>query len=149
MPEVIDSLHLICARLAVIPVAALMLGCSSVITLRVTDPATGDPIEGLRVERYRPASRVEKVFNPVGTTYHPLTLAQSTVTDTNGVAVFSRATPTDVYRLYATATTALDIAVSKVHVKVSHHPDKSTTSSWVYSVWMENGAIRHLAEPVK
>ena len=149
MREVIDSLQLCGLRIAVIPVLSLLLGCSSVIQVRVTDATSGNPVEGLRIERYCPASRIEKIFNPVATTYHPLTLAESTITDTNGIASFSRSTSEDVYRVYASVTGGLDIAVSKQCVQVSPNTSKSPTSNWVYSVWMENGAIKHLAEPVK
>ncbi len=74
------KLHLVLAGV----VFAFAGGCSSSVSISVTDANSGAPAVGIRVEQYKPVSRAAKILNPIGATYHPSRLADTKTTDARG-----------------------------------------------------------------
>ena len=89
-------------------VAGLAIGCTPKATLHLTDGASV-AIIGARVERYRPAFLVEKIVNPIGTFYHPNTLAEKEITDCDGRVVIGLPTEGGYYMIYAGANQKITV----------------------------------------
>lgn len=68
-------------------VLAILAGCVTSVPLTVTNPVSGDPIDGVQVCRFRDVNRWEKITNPVGSFYHPRIRAESVTTDMEGKAL--------------------------------------------------------------
>jgi len=124
-------------------VLTLLTGCSDSITVRVVDQASGRPIAGALVHRDRPASRFQKIVNPIGTTYHPLTTAESRWTDTKGLCVMTKLEQTDVLRIFVATNAPLTVTVGDRTLSLS--PGTNAATSLVYSVWQEAGSEKILA----
>src|SRR6218665_3530421 len=91
--------------------SAFFAGCADDVTVRVVDQATSRPVIGALVHRDRPASRLEKITNPIGTTYHPLTTTESRWTDTNGSCVLRKPEKADVLRIFVATSEPLTVTV--------------------------------------
>ena len=63
----------------------VLSGCRSHdVVVRIVEKTSGNPVKEVLVERYQPASWLGKIINPVGTTYHPLTMAEMHLTNIDG-----------------------------------------------------------------
>lgn len=136
--------HLTVILCSLVAAVLFLAGCSDGVSVRVTEQKTGHPVSGALVHRDRPASRFGKITNPVGTTYHPLTTADSRWTDTNGTCVLTKLEQTDVLRIYVATATPLSLTVGDRVLSLS--PGTNTFTSWVYSVWQEAGSPKILVE---
>src|SRR6266511_479563 len=95
-------------------VLSQLIGCSSAMTVTIAlkDKSSGEPADGIRVERHRPVSASEKLFDPIDASYHPLRLAETKNTDKNGEVIFGKSNPRDVYRIFSGNRRPLTITVS-------------------------------------
>ena len=123
---------------------AFFAGCSDEVTVRVVDQATTRPVVGALVHRDRPSSGLEKITNPIGTTYHPMTTAESRWTDTTGSCVITGPKQTDVLRIFVATGAPLTVMIGDRTLSLS--PGTNATSSLVYSVWQDAGSPKVLAE---
>ena len=129
--------------LGFLSVAALFFaGCSHNIVVRVAEQKTGQPVVGALVHRDRPASRLEKITNPVGTTYHPLTTAEARWTDADGSCVLSQPKETDILRFFVPTRDPLTATVGDRTWELS--PGTTSGESLVYSVWQKGGPTKVL-----
>ena len=128
--------------------AFLVGGCSSSLRINLKDAASEKPLAGIRVERARPVSTAAKLFNPVGSFYHPLEVAESGTTDSNGDFTFAQSGRGDVYRVYAVSQ-PFDGTVQGLSVRLAPDAKLSPAKAWSYAVWLEDGALRHSTWPVK
>ena len=130
----------------IIGLVALLAGCNNDnVAIRVTDQGTGYPIPGICIEKYEPSSLFQRIFNPVGSSYHPLSLSETYQTDTNGTCIIQKVTPSDVYRLYDSTMRSItvNIGTNDLHLP---HPTNTDWSSWVYSFWREGDSVEILLE---
>lgn len=132
--------------LPIIGLVALLTGCSNDnVAIRLTDPETGKPIPGILIEIYEPSSLFQRIFNPVGSTYHPLYLSEAYQTDTNGTCIIQKVTPRDVYRLYDSTLRAINVNIGTNDLHLPH-PSNTAWTSWVYSFWWNNDSVEMLLE---
>jgi len=125
----------------------LAFGCARSLTVSVRHAVTGEPLGGLLVERYRPASLPERIINPVGVAYHPLVCAETEFTNDDGDVAFHGSSSRDVYRVHTGAAIPMDIYVWQQHTLIAQPPGRGPDDRWVYSFWLQDGRIRHLVEP--
>src|SRR5687768_1784123 len=100
-------------------IMAFVSGCSSDVSISVTDAGSGSPAVGIRVERYCPVSRAEKIFNPIGATYHPSRLADTKTTDTRGTVTFRKAGSKDTFQFYTRDGQALVVSFGERTIRLS------------------------------
>ena len=130
----------------IIGLVAILAGCNNDnVAIRLTDRETGNPIPGMRIEKYEPCSLLQRIFNPVGSTYHPLSLSETYHTDTNGTCIIHKATPEDVYRLYDSTLRSITVNIGTNDLFLSC-PTNTAWTSWVYSFWWENDSVKMLLE---
>jgi hypothetical protein len=130
--------------LVLLLLVAFVSGCSSLsVIVRVKDKDSGGVLAGIRVERYRPVSVIEKVLNPVGASYFPLRLAESKITDKNGELSFRKSTDEDMYRLLPLDTRPLEVTIWEKQIELSPTTNQVTGTNWGYSVWAEDGVLKH------
>ena len=130
-------------------IIAIADGCTSEMIVRVNDAGSGAPVVGISVERYRPVSRMVKIFNPIRATYFPMDLAETKTTDAGGVVTFSDTGSKDQFQLYAGSTQALVVSVGEMTIHLSPDTNQVAKAGWGYSVWIENGMIRQSSWPRK
>jgi hypothetical protein len=87
---------------------AFLAGCSDPVTVHVNYTPTGKPATDVLVQRLRPANRWEKITNPVGTFYHPLTITEVQWTDSEGRCTLKRIGPEDSYDLVTTSSVPIN-----------------------------------------
>jgi len=138
-----------CFVLLLAVVVAFGISCGSDETLTVKDTATGQPLEGIRVERHRPVSRTEKVFNPVGAFYHPHRLADTKSTDARGQVAFSGCDLKDIFRFQNRCCNALTVALGGREIQLSPGANQISNGGWGASVWIENGVVKQSVWPLK
>ena len=131
---------------AIVASVLLAASCSKTVSVRVKDGRSGLPLQGVRVERYAPVSRLSKLVNPVGSFYHPCKLAESGITDSGGEVVFQACTLKDVYRIRSVTQQTLTVAVQDHQLQIAPSTNQVRESHWVYSVWYEEGRLGHLVE---
>ncbi|OQB90343.1 MAG: hypothetical protein BWX84_01959 [Verrucomicrobia bacterium ADurb.Bin118] len=137
-------------RLSVLLLIAVMSGCSSSsVTIDVKDKESGKPLEGIRIKRYQPVSLIEKIVNPVGTTYHPFNLAETIVTDANGQATFRELTARDKFQIYSKDARTLLVTAWEKEVSLSPETNQPPAQKWGYSVRLESGKVEYSAWPVE
>ena len=130
----------------IIGLVAMLTGCSNDnVTIRLNDLETGKPIPGILIEKYEPSSLIQRIFNPVGSTYHPLSLSETYHTDTNGTCIIHKVTPEDVYRLYDSTLRSITVNIGTNDLFLPH-PTNTAWTSWVYSFWWENDSVKMLLE---
>jgi hypothetical protein len=115
----------------------------------VKDKKSGMPREGIRVERYQRVSGVEKIVNPIGSTYHPYSLAESILTNTNGQATFRKSGSRDSFQIYPGDARPILVSAWGKELALSPETNQPVASHWGYSVWLEQGVLRYSAWPVK
>jgi len=116
----------------------LLVGCNDPNTLRVTKTKTNEPAANILVERRHPVSNWKKIINPVGTSYHPLSVVESHWTDENGSCGLKNFEEKDVYDFYSES--CIPLTVSFDHYKIHLTPSMNADfTSCIYSVWQENG----------
>ena len=127
-----------------------MIGCSSSsLTVGVKDKESGMPLERIRIERNCPASTTDKLLNPVGSSYHPLKLIESKITDKNGEGTFGKTTDKDVYRIYRDDPRPIVVTALGKQIELSPATNQVSNGKWGYAVWMEGTALKRSAWPVK
>lgn len=137
-------------RLSILLLTCLMPGCSSSrVIINVKDRLSGKPLEGIRIERYEPVSRVEKIINPVGAVYHAYNLAEINITDAKGQAGFQELNTRDKFQIYAEDARALLVTAWDKDVSLSPEPDQASAQKWGYSLRLEGGKVNYSAWPVK
>ena len=130
----------------IIGLFALLTGCNNDnVAIRLIDLETGEPISGLLIEKYEPSSLFQRIFNPIGSSYHPLSLSGAYQTDTNGTCIIQKITPRDVYRLYDSTLRAINVNVGTNDVQLPR-PTNTAWTSWVYSFWWENDSAEMILE---
>ena len=130
----------------IIGLVALLTGCSNDnVAIRLTDLDTGNPIPGIVIEKYEPSSLLQRIFNPVGSSYHPLSLSEAYHTDTNGTCIIQEVTPRNVYRVYDSTprSISVNIGTDEIHLPP---PTNTAWASWVYSIWREGASVEMLLE---
>jgi hypothetical protein len=124
----------------------LTVGCASKMAVAIRDATDRKPVASIRVQRERPVSFVEKVFNPVGAFYFRHRIAQTKFTDDLGAAIFRYTTRDDIYRIYPSDLRPLVITAWEQEAQVS--PETSQpTGKWTYAAWLEDGVLRTSAFP--
>src|ERR1700704_5265009 len=96
------------------------------------------PLSGIRVERERPVSFLEKVFNPVGATYFQHRPAQTKVTDDAGAVVFTHTTKKDIYRIYPRDARPLVVVAWEQQAQVSPKTNDMGATKWSYAVSLDD-----------
>ena len=130
----------------IIGIVALLTGCSNDnVTIRLNDLETGKPIPGILIEKYEPSSLFQRIFNPVGSSYHPLSLSEAYQTDTNGTCIIQKITPRDVYRLYDSTPRSINVNIGTYELHLPS-PTNTAWASWVYSIWREGASVEILLE---
>ena len=130
----------------IIGLVALLTGCSNDnVAIRLTDLDTGNPIPGIVIEKYEPSSLLQRIFNPVGSSYHPLSLSEAYHTDTNGTCIIQEVTPRDVYRLYDSTPRSINVSIGMDELHLPP-PTNTAWTSWVYSFWWDNDSVEMLLE---
>ena len=130
----------------IVGLVALLTGCSNDnVAIRLTDLETGKPISRILIEKYEPSSLFQRIFNPVGSGYHPLSLSETYHTDTNGTCIIQKVTPRDVYRLYDSTFRSITVNIGTNDLYLPH-PTNTAWTSWVYSFWWENDSVEMLLE---
>ena len=133
----------------IIGLVAILTGCrDDNMVVRLTDQKTGSPIAGVLVERYQPSSLFERIINPVGTTYQPLSLSEKHWTDSDGICTIQEVSSQDVYRLYDSTVRSISVNIG-TNMLLLPPPTNATWSSWVYSFWSEGNSIKTLLEEKK
>ena len=74
------------------------IGCSHNLQIQVKD-GDGYVLQDVVIESYVEASRFQKIFNPVGATYHPFRLNESQSVNEDGLVEFDRFRSSDRFRL--------------------------------------------------
>lgn len=69
--------------------------------IKVSDYESGYPVSGVYVERYRYATLLEKIINPINATYFFPDFDAMYVTDSNGIVKFKTLSKTDRYNIYS------------------------------------------------
>jgi len=111
--------------------ATLLAGCSTPVTVKVTYALTGKPAAEVLVQRRRPANRWEKITNPVGTFYHPLTITEVRWTDSEGLCNLRKTGPEDSYDLVTTSSVPLSVVVGTNSISLD--PGTNTNlKAWHY-----------------
>lgn len=126
--------------------AWVVAGCvnsGKMITITVTDQATGQPVESLKAERYSPVSRWQKIVNPVGSTYHPRSLREESVTDASGQVVFEEAGEADMYRVYFDDARSYGVSMLGQTFRVPEGDAKSEEPGRIFTVWYRDGKLKH------
>ena len=130
----------------IIGLVAMLTGCSNDnVAIRLTDLDTGNPIPGIVIEKYEPSSLLQRIFSPVGSSYHPLSLSEAYQTDTNGTCIIQEVTPRDVYRLYDSTLRAINVNIGTNDLRLPH-PTNTAWTSWVYSFWWDNDSVEMILE---
>jgi hypothetical protein len=119
----------------------LMTGCSSNMIMTVKIEESRASLEGIRVERRRPASRCEKVVNPVGTFYHPIRLVDSAVTDTGGQVVFHNLRARDRFRICSNADRSVLVTVWGKERAISIQTEVVVANPWTHSLRVESKQV--------
>lgn len=70
-------------------------------TVKVSDYKSGYPVSGVYVERYRYATLLEEIINPIGAKYSFPAFDAMYVTDSNGIVKFKTLSETDRYHIYS------------------------------------------------
>jgi hypothetical protein len=136
------------SRIVLVSVCATALtGCShKSIGIRLVDQSNGQPVVGALIQRDQPVSLFDKILDPVGTHYHPLTTAESLWTDANGSCEMNRFKQEDVLRVYVATHAPLTVTVDGRAISLL--PGTNTASSLLYSVWQEEASFEvHVAQP--
>lgn len=137
-------------RLSILSLIIVMTGCSSSsVTIGVKDKESGKPLEGIRVERWRPVSLTEKIVNPIGATYHTERLAETILTDTNGQASFRKTGPRDNFAVYSKDARTLLVTAWGKEVSLAPETNQPSAQKWGYSVRFESGKVEYSAWPVE
>jgi hypothetical protein len=119
--------------------ASLLAGCNSEpVTIQMRYAPTGQPVAGALVQRRSPVSRWEKITNPVGTAYHPLRLAETHRTDSEGRCTLTTTCAGDVYDLTVTSSVPMVVSIGTNNITIALEPPPSF-SVWHYWTWLEDG----------
>jgi hypothetical protein len=118
--------------------AAFLAGCSDPITVQVISTPTGKPATDVLVQHRRPANRWEKITNPVGTFYHPLTIAEVRWTDSEGRCTLKKIGPEDSYDLVTTSSVPLTVSVGTNSISLDPGTNTNLTA-WHYFARQEDG----------
>lgn len=104
-------------------VLTILAGCATPVPLTVTKSVSGDPIEGVRVCRFRDVNRWERITNPVGSFYHPRIRAESVTTDMEGKALLANLGKNDL--IIITERSGSPLVVRIDHLAIPMNPSKT------------------------
>lgn len=104
-------------------VLLMLASCATSVPLTVTNSASGDPIAGVRVCRFRDVNRWERITNPVGSFYHPRIRAESVTTDEEGKALLANLGKNDSLMIRVHSGNPLVVRLS--HIEIPMDPAKT------------------------
>ncbi len=131
---------------------AVLSGCSHCLSVQVADVSSGYGIENIRIERFRPASALEKLTNPVAVFYSPLTRVASGRTDSGGHATFPTSSSEDQYCIhFPPDVEAANVTIWGFAIRATAPPQspEPTIPGWVCSVWLEGRKVRSFSERIR
>jgi hypothetical protein len=127
-------------RTLVFIIAGAVAGCLRETIIGVTDAATGAPVVGLLIERFR-------LFDANGTPYNPLPLFESKITDLNGAVGFGNVGNADRFQMERHSPNGLLVKLGRKEFRIDPKPDHAGKKGWGCSVWLEMSGWKYSTWP--